>query len=114
MKSNFSKLPSALSDGICHAEQLIALLVEQPVIVAKIRPTHTLGTNPQVIPPRDHMYDLLNRSVYSPAVMPITRRNVLRIESADRKPHASSISLSPSEELSIICCAPSTRIRSIN
>src|SRR6202051_4243303 len=40
MKSNFSKLTSALSDGICHAEQLIALLVEQPMIVAKIRPRH--------------------------------------------------------------------------
>jgi hypothetical protein len=41
-------------------------------------------------PPRHHMYALLNSSVYSPAVMPITRRKVLPIKSTDRKPHTSA------------------------
>jgi hypothetical protein len=37
------------------------------------------------------MYYLLNRSVYSPAVMPITRRKVLPIEPTERKPHISDL-----------------------
>lgn len=55
---------------------------------------------------------LLKRCRYSLAVIPRTRRNVRRIASAVRNPHASAICLSPMFELSIICWAASTRVRS--
>src|SRR6202012_1372505 len=48
---------------------------------------------------------LLKRLAYSPAVTPSTRRKVRRIASADLKPQEPAISLSPREELSMICCA---------
>src|SRR6202049_3460929 len=57
---------------------------------------------------------LLKRLAYSAAVTPRTRRKERRIVSADLKPQMSATCFSPREELSMICCAASTRIRSTN
>jgi hypothetical protein len=51
---------------------------------------------------------LLKRLAYSAAVIPRTRKKVRRIASADLNPQKSATSLSPDEELSIICFAAST------